>query len=547
MTTHRSGAREISLRRRDLMRLAGAGAGYSLVRRALGPSNVRAASASADTLTAAFSFDLKTLDPGRELENGTNNVDHATYDSLVTFAGEDLTTPLPSLATSWKASADGTEYTFTIRPNVRFTSGNPLTSADVKWSFDRVRNLKSNGAFLLNGVEEVLAPDPHTVVLRLAAPNPGILPILSSPVCGVLDSKVVMQHGGDAGPDAKTNDQAEAYLNAHSAGSGPYMLQSYTPGQEVVLTANRTHWRGAPPIPRVVIQNIVEPATEELLLKKGNLDVAWGIGPDEARSLRTTPGVTVKTALALNLLYIIMNNKPAVGGPFSNPKVQQAVRYAIDYQGILALAGPGAVRLAGVIPTNLPGAMPASEAVKTDLARARQLLKEANVEQITGTLSFSSAHIFYGVQFGIVAQKVQADLARVGIQLNLDGLPYSVALQKYRDAKDQIGIWAWAADYPDVSDYLVFVPGRTVGNRAGWAADASPEAEQLVALAKQAESEVDSAKRIALYQRVDRTIARIGPYVPLYQPVAPYAFRSNLRGVALASTWFVDYAAVRKT
>jgi len=546
MTKERTGAVKFRITRRDLLRTAGAGTGYLLAGRPLGAWNAIAGPAR-DTLVAGFSFDIKTLDPGRQLENGTNNVGHAAYDSLVTFDGEDLTTPLPSLATSWKVSSDGKTYVFALRRNVRFASDNPLTSEDIKWSFDRVRYIKGNAAFLLDGVQVVAAPDPYTVIIQLDAPRPSLLPILSSPVLGAVDSKLVMQNGGDASPDAKEKDKAEAYLNAHSAGSGPYVLESYSPNQEVVLVKNPTHWRGAPPISRIVIRNIQEPATEELMLKKGDLDVAWGIGPDEARSLRNAPGVTVKTSPALNLLYIIMNNNPQVGGPFSNPKVQQAVRYAVDYNGILALAGPGSVRLTGVIPTNLPGALPSGDAVKTDLERARQLLKESNVGEVKGQLSFSTGRIFYGVNFGIVAEKVQADLAKVGIRIELDGLPSSVALQKYRDAKNQLGIWAWAADYPDVSDYLVFVPGRTVARRAGWPADASPQAQELSLLAAKAETEVDNAKRIALYQQVNRKIADSGPYVPLFQPVAPYAFRSNLRGVTLAPTWFVDYMAVRKT
>ncbi len=545
MKKQRKGLVGSRMNRRDLLRLAGGGMGYALASRAAGPW--AASAAATDTLSVAFSFDIKTLDPGRQLENGSSNVGHACYDSLVTFVGEDLKSPQPSLATSWKVSPDGKEYTFALRPNVKFASGNPMTSADFKFSLDRVRYIKGNGAFLLDGVQEVVAPDPGTLVLRLDAPNPGIIPILASPVCGALDSKDVMAHGGDASPDAKTKDQAESYLNSHSPGTGPYVLDNYTPAQQVVLTANPTHWGGTPPISRVVIQDIVEPATEQLLLEKGNIDIAWGVGPDQVRALRSNSAVTVKGSLALNLIYVVMNNNSQVGGPFSNPKVQQAVRYAIDYPGVLALAGPGAVRLAGIIPTNLPGAMPGSAAAKQDVARAKQLLGEANAGNLTGTLSFSTGNVFYGVEFGIVAQKVQSDLAKVGITLNLDGLPSSVALQKFRDGKDQLGLWAWAADFPDVSDYLVFVPGRTVGKRAGWLDTASPEAQQLAALANKAQAEVDPRRRASLYQQVDRTIAQIGPYVPLYQPVAPYVYRNNLRNVALASTWFVDYAAVRKS
>src|SRR5713226_6010280 len=144
------GAARFRLTRRDLLRTAGGGAGYVLARRALGGSPAEAAS-SGDSLVAGFSFDIKTLDPGRQLENGSSNIGHATYDSLVTFEGEDLKTPKPSLATAWKISPDGKTYTFTLRRNVRFASGNPLTSADVKWSFDRVRYIKGNAAFLMDG------------------------------------------------------------------------------------------------------------------------------------------------------------------------------------------------------------------------------------------------------------------------------------------------------------------------------------------------------------------------------------------------------------
>ncbi|HLY20898.1 MAG TPA: ABC transporter substrate-binding protein [bacterium] len=544
---HDRSDRKDGLSRRDLLRLAGAGAGFSLLgmlkdaRPALG-------AASSSTLTiGGAGFDIKTLDPGRELENGANNIDHATYDSLVTFEGEDLRTPKPSLATGWTVSQDGKTYTFKLRPNVKFASGNPLTSADFKWSIDRVRYLKGNAAFLLEGLDEVQTPDPLTVVIRMTEPHPAILPILSSPVLSAVDSKLVAANGGDASPDARTKDQAEAYLNAHSAGTGAFMLQSYTPKQEIVLVKNPNHWRGAPRIDRVVLRNVAEPSAQELMIKKGDLDVATGIGADQVRSLAGVPGVTVKTSLASTLVYVMMNQNPQVGGPFANPKVVQAVRAALDYQGMLALAGKGALRQAGIIPNNFPGALPAAEAARTDREHAKRLLREANLGEISGSLTFASDLVFYGIQANLIAQKVQEDLGAVGIKINLNGLPYSVAIQQYRDGKNQLGIWQWAADYPDVSDYLVFVPGRTVAKRTGWMPDASAEAQQITQLAKTTETEINTAKRVALYQRLNRMIASYGPWAPLFQPVTPYAFRSNVRGVTFASAWMVDYYTVSKT
>lgn len=532
------------LSRRTLLQLV-SGAGAAVAAQRLG---VREAGAAAprSTLVVAANFDLKTLDPGRELEEGTNNVDHVTYDQLLTFAGDDLITRRPSLATGWKVSPDGKTYRFTLRRNIRFASGNPLTSADVKWSFERLISIKGNAAFFLNGVQEVSAPDPLTVVLRVGEPHPSILSVLASPALSVVDSKLVMQHGGDAGPNAKDKDTAEGYLNTASAGSGPYVLSRYVPGQEIVLDRNPNSWRRPAAFEHVVIRNIKEPATQALELKKGDVDIALALGPDQLRDLRNAPGVTVKTSRTANLVYVMMNNNPQVGGAFSNPKVQQAVRYALDYDGILKLAGPGAARMAGVIPTVFPGALPPSEANRTDVARAKQLLQEANAGELKGVLSFSSDLVFYGMHASLLAEKVQEDLAQVGIQIALNGLPAAIALQQYRDGKNQLGIWAWAAVYPDVGYYLAFVPGGTTAMRAGWPADASPQAAEAARLGHLAETEVDDAKRAERYRQWNRLIAQIGPWAPLFQPVVPYAFRSNLRGVAFATSWEVDYYAVER-
>lgn len=504
------------------------------------------AAAQEKTLVVGSNFIIKSLDPGRTVETTSNMINHATYDSLVTFDGEDLTTPKPSLATEWKLSEDGKTYTFKLRRNVRFASGNPFTSADVKWSFERVQHLKSNPAFLLSAVDEIQTPDPYTVVLKLKAPNPALLPILSSSSLGVVDSKLVTAHGGDASVDAKDRDKAESFLNGQSAGTGAYVRERYVPEQEVVLVKNPQHWRGAPKLDRIVIRNITEPATQKLQLERGDLDIATGLDQDQLRALRSSAGVATRTSPAATTFYVLMNNNPQVGGPFSNPKVQQAVRYALDYQGILTIAGPGAVRLAGVIPTMFPGSLDPQQAVRTDRNKAKELLKEANLGEVRGAITYSSDSTIWGVQMSLLAQKLQADLNAVGMQITLNGLPRTTALQLYRDGKNQIGVWSWAADYPDGSDFLVYGPGRTVGKRAGWLPGVSSEARELAELAGAAEMEVDPSKSAALYRRFDERLGQVGPYAPLFQPAVPYAFRSNVKGVTFNSVWGVDFWTVSK-
>ena len=534
--------------RRAFLRWLMGGMGLALTHSLQHLTTVDAAPAPRETvLLIGANFVLKGLDPGRSIESTSAMINHATYDSLVTYAGADLRTPTPSLATAWKISGDGRTFTFALRPNVRFNSGNVLTAADVKWSFDRILHLQANTSFLLDEVEEVLAPDSRTLILHLRTPTLSILPILSSPSLGVLDSKIVAERGGDAGSEARQKDQAETYLNARSAGTGAFVVASYIPNQEVVLVKNPYHWRGVSPIDRIAIRNIAEPATQALLLGKGDLDVATSLGQDQAQALRNSPDVVVEASPVATAFYVVMNVNPNLGGPFADRRVQQAVRHALDYRGILALAGPGAVRLAGLIPAVLPGALPPQDAVNTDRGKARALLNEAGLGGIKGRLSYASDLTIRGVRLNLLAQKIQADLATVGINLDLNGLPIGTALQQYRDGRFQIGVWNWPADYPDASDFLVCLPGGAIGKRAGWLPNSSAAAQALITQAKEAESQQDAGRRAALYQEVDRALADIGPYVPLFQPAAPYAFRSNLRGVTFNSVWGPDFFSIRRS
>ncbi len=503
-----------------------------------------AESAGSKTLTVATLLNIHTLDPGRTLENQTNNIDHVTYNTLVTFEGEDLKTIRPLLATRWAVSPDGLTYTFTLRPNVKFASGNPLTAADFKWSFERLMNIKGNGSWLLDGVSSVEAPNPTTFVIKVNRPKPALLPILTTPSLAPLDVKVVVAHGGNAGPDAADKDKAETYLNSHSAGTGAFILESYVPNQQIALMKNPNYWRGPSQFDRVVIQNIVDPSTQALMVQKGSMDIAVNIQADQARELRHAEGVVVRSFPALNVVDLFFNTNPQISGPFANPKVREAIRYAIDYQGVMALTTPGSRRSAGIIPPSFPGARPTSEATKTDKARARAILHEANLTNLEGKFFYSSNNASFGLDLAILAQKLQQDFAAIGIKLQLVDEPYAVENTAYRQGKVPMGIGGWLADYMDQSDYLVFLPGQTVGHRLQWEPDSSPEAREITKLGQQAASETDPAKANALYQQVDRRLSTDGPYIPLYQPAVSIAYRSNLKGVTYTTGWFVDYSTI---
>lgn len=496
----------------------------------------KSASAAGGTLVVDTTFILENgIDPGRAYAPTSSIVDHALYDSLVTFRG-DSTTPRPWLATSWKVSQHAKAFTFRLRKNVRFSDGTPLTARDVAFSFRRMANLKGSGAFMLDGVT-VSAPTRYTVVLHSKVPNPALLRILATPFLSVVNSKVARAHGGTDATNADKTDKASAYLNANSAGSGPYVLKQYTTNQQVVLQRNPNFWGPRPTFDTVVIRNMPAP-TQLLNVQRGANEIALDLSSHQASALK---GVQVHLKPSANVMYVDLNVDPAVSSVTANRHIQTAVRYAIDYKGIVALGGRGTIQAAGLVPSVLPGALPASSAIKQNLAKAKAEVAASGIKNPTITLTYPSGLTLNGVDFGVVAQKEKASLAAAGITVNLVGLPPNTHWQRYAQGKNQMTQSYWVADFPDENDFIVFMPGGYAGNRIMWKKGAAPSLE---ALGQKAMQTVDDVQRARLWRQIQVRLNRESTFIPLIQPAQAIVGSKNLTNVVYNFIWGIDVRSV---
>ncbi|MGA1836309.1 ABC transporter substrate-binding protein [Herbiconiux sp. 11R-BC] len=495
-------------------------------------------SSAGGTLVIDKSFDLKTADPARNFETTGNILGRALYDTLVTFANGDSSTPIPMVATKWAGNSDATEYTFTLRDDITFPSGNKLTADDVVFSLERVANIKGNGSFLMAGLT-ASAVDPTTVLIKSEAPNTAIPAIMTSPTLGILDSKTVIANGGSDAVGADTADTAETYLNKTSAGSGPYELSTFDTTTETVITANPDYWGNKPKYDKVVLRNSTA-ETQNSDITSGTAQVALDLGSDQIASLSGNSSVIVSTTSSPTLFFLFSNANPAVSATTSNPKFREAVTYGLDYSGLLELAGNGAVRAAGVVPDSFLGALKADQAIARDVTRAK-----AAVATLGGTptvsLEYPSDISSNGLDFGPIAERIQANLAEVGITVNLTPSPVATALANYRAGTEQMGLWLWNPDFPDPSDYLVFGPGATVGLRAGWAAGSAPDIESI---ASKAAVTVDDATRATLYQEFQTKLNEAGVFNPLFQPAASVVSSSSVGKVLFSPAFGLDIAAI---
>ena len=484
------------------------------------------------SLVVDTSFDLKTSDPARSFEFTGTLLDKSLYQTALQFDNGRTPKPVPELA-SYTMSDHNKVLTLKMRKGATFSDGSPVTADDVVFSYQRVQGIKGNPSFLLDGVT-VKKVDDSTITLTSEQPNPQLPAILPNPSLGIVNADVVKKHGGTT--DAK--DKADTFLDGTSAGSGPYMLESYDPASRVVLKAN-PHWGGdKPAYSRVVVRNVAA-ATQKVNIESGDSQLAMDLSPDQIASLDTSR-VNHTTAPSTDTIYLFLNQNPSVNTFTSDPDFVAGVKQAIDYDAVVKQAGKGAERLAGVVPTVFLGALPQSQGITSDPAAARQKIKASGYRGESIPFYFPNDMTVGGVPLQPIAEKVQAQLKKVGVTITLKPGPSATAIDAYRAGKDAMGMWYWGSDYPDPSDYLVFTPEENVGVRAQWKKGSSPQVDALV---RQAKAAVSPEDRDRAYQALQVGLNKYGPFIPLFAPASNVVTATSVKSVVLnpASTFaFAD-------
>ena len=484
---------------------------------------------------------IDSLDPGRGFV--TSVVFRATYDTLVTFPDDGVGDVVPRLASGWQVSDDGLSYTFTLRDNVKFDNGDPLTADDVVFSIQRLRNLQGNPSFLAEPVSDVIAIDERTVRIGLNEPTPDFLIMLANSAMSIVNARVVQEHGGSDAANASQTDKAEDYLNGNSAGTGPYVLERWDRLERVVLTRNPNYWGSRPYFDRVVIVDVPTAAARSDALLTGEIDVALDLGPDQLNALAADGNIEVYQHPGEIIHYLAMNQDPAIGGPMADPRVQLAVRYALDYDGYRELWS-GSITPGSNLMVGLPAAYGPDRAFKQDLVKARSLLEEAGYpDGFEITLDYPDI-TYGGIVFSTNAQKIQEDLARVSIDVTLRPGEFSVSLESYRQGEQAFGYWLWGPNILSSSDLLSFLPAGAAAERVNW--DEATADAVIVELRNKAAVEQDPERRQVLYSQIQDYLQQQGPWAPFLQPASQAAFRADIHGFRLHPSWQFDVALLSR-
>jgi peptide/nickel transport system substrate-binding protein len=486
--------------------------------------------------------DIVSLDPAVAYEFSGVMIDHNIYEGLVQFIGSDLANLQPALAESWDVvdAGDHWEITFTLREGAQFSTGRPVTADDVVYSFQRILGLNKSPAFLFSDIAKVtadsfVAKDPRTVVVSMpkdASPQ-SFLTIQTFTLGGIVDSTEVKMHEVDG-------DFGSAWLNENSAGTGPYMLDHFTPNVEVLLTAN-PNASVQPKIAQVLIKHIPESNNQQAQLEGGDVDIAHNLTPEQIADVTTKPGIVSTKGDSLVLFYMGMNTAVE---PLDKPEVREAIRTLIDYDGIVNdLLSGNVTKWQTAIPNGLFGANPDTP-FQQDVDAAKALLATAGVpDGFEINLGIPAGAAPGGVAWADLAAKIQADLALGGITANIQQVEQAALLTDYRAQKLQMIIIYWGPDFPD--------PDANVGPWSNYAANSiafrnSWDDQEIAAKAQAAALMTDPAERAAAYEEITDYILHNGPYAVPYQLTQLFALRDNVQGFEWNPMGYVDLWNVSK-
>jgi peptide/nickel transport system substrate-binding protein len=486
----------------------------------------------ADTLVIADAIDdIVSIDPHEAFEFSGVDLNNNTYDTMIEL---DPTKPgelVPGLAESWSVADDGMTYTFKIKSGITFSSGNPLTAEDAAGSLRRVVKLNKTPAFILTqfgltpeNVDQMITFEGDTVTLKTDkayAPS-FVYNCLTAGVANIVDMKTVMANEAEG-------DMGNAWLKANSAGTGAYVLKSFKPNEGYVLERREGHWRGDAKLKTIFMQHIPEGATQRLLLEKGDIDVAREMTPTDIEGIAGNPDLKVQEDVGGQVYYLALNQKKA---ELANPKVQEAMRWAIDYKGMTdsILKGQWVVHQ-NFLPLGFLGAIE-EDPYALDIEKAKALMAESGL-----TLPIEIGFTVRNNQERLdIATSIQNTFAQVGINLVMDVGDGKQGLEKYRGRQHDITLQTWGPDYPDphtnASTFALNPDNSDEANATGylaWRTAWDPGAE-LNAATEAAVVEKDSAKRAEMYADIQRKVRDNSAFVLMFQQARQDAMRANISG-----------------
>ncbi|MEZ4402482.1 MAG: ABC transporter substrate-binding protein [Kofleriaceae bacterium] len=505
------------------------------------PPDRTAGAERSGTLVVARALDASSLDPARPTDNESSEVIGQIYETLVRYRPGSSEIE-PGLALAWDVDPTGRVWTFHLRPGVVFHDGTPLDAAAVEWSFERQRDPAHpfhRGKFgywenAYKNIERVEAVDPATVRITIADRFAPLLANMAMYPVSIVSPTAVARWGDEFGE--------------HPVGTGPFRLERWDRGERIIIARNPRYWGPRPLLDRVVFEVIPDARQRLIDLESGAVDLALAVLPSESQFLDLHPGLLLHRPPANNVTYLAMN---CMRPPFDRRDVRQAIALAINKEAIVRLAYLGLAVVAD-------GPLPPTQWGRLSPARARFAPAEARAALAAlaaeGAIDLGRVYRLYAPATprpylpnpAQVAQIIQANLAAVGLKVELVLQPFAAQRADTESGRHDLALAGWVGDSGDPDNYLYLlfdmnntVPG--IARNIAFYRDA-----HVSALLRRAQRVEDRDQRLALYAEAQRRIGVDAPWVPLAHSQVTIAARADITGILVNPSGHIDFASIRR-
>jgi peptide/nickel transport system substrate-binding protein len=500
---------------------------------------------AATTLVIANSATPSGADLDIHLSPATHDLMGNTMDQLVGFKritdsnGQldlDLNTVEGRLAEDWTVSPDGLTVTFRLRQGVMSPYGNELTAEDVKWKWDRGYELKGVGAFYypilkIRDNNSIKVVDKYTISFTSEAVSTSAVVLHSNVYVSIPDSTEAKKHATAEDPWAMT------WMATNGAGFGAYKVDLWEAGKQVVLTANPDYWDGAPKMQTVVYREVPADANRLALLQSGDVDIALQLSPRQRDQLASDEAVTVSYWKSTAEMFLGMNDGAE---PFSDPRVRQAINFALPQQDILDTVWFGQARqLKSSVPDIFPDYAGEFWNYETNFDKARSLLAEAGLpDGFESSISYDAG--LAGAED--MAVLIQTNLNEVGIRTQLNKAPAANFFERVQKHEFPMFIMRDQVNVPDAGFALfLYMHPESLANWTNY------NNEELANLIDSGIGELDPEQRGIYYRDAQQIVVEEAVWGFLVQPPYAVAHRTEVTNLAWNLADFLRWHLIEKS
>ena len=461
---------------------------------------------SGGTLTMARTADIFTFDPYNTQDDYSIFTELQVYDRLVKLAADGKSVE-PELATAWEIAPDGLTATFTLRPDVKFSDGTPLTADDVVFSLTRAIDQTGSWGFLFSPVTAVEKVDESTIKLTMSEPFAPLELALSTFAASIYSKANFEQYGDTAGE--------------HPLGTGAFMLDRWDKGQQVVLKKNPYYWQeGKPYLDGVTFSIVGDDNARVLQLMGGQVDAIDFVPPNQIDQV-TGSGAQLQKVDGTAVGWMTLNEAIK---PLDEAAVRCALAYAFDREAIAKNVYFGnAAAAKSIIPSSTAFYDANTDPITYDMAKAKELLASSSVPD-----GFDlEIHVPTGDSTRLaIAQIWGASLKELGINLKITQVEATTAQELYNTEKYSVRISAWTNDTPDPDEMMGAGLDYNVQNalHTGYHSDAVRD------MVLQGRAELDPAKRQEIYTAIQKQVNQDCPFIYTVEVPRLYATTGKVQG-----------------